>query len=54
MPVEACEKDGNPGYRYGKNGKCYTYKRGDLASEKAAHDQAVAQGRAIERSKGNW
>lgn len=54
MPVEACDEDGKPGYRYGKKGACYTYRRGDLKSEKEAHDKAVAQGKAIEKGKGNW
>lgn len=54
MPVKSCSKDGKPGYKYGDAGECYTYRHGDLASEKTAHDKAVAQGRAIEKSKGNW
>lgn len=54
MPVKPCQSDGKPGYKYGDSGHCYTYKEGDMRSEKEAWDKAVAQGRAIEKSKSNW
>ena len=43
MPIERCQANGTSGYRWGKQGKCYT---GPGAREKAAE-----QGRAIERQK---
>jgi len=54
MPVKRCTKDGKSGFKYGDAGKCYTYAEGDQASENAAHDKAVVQGKAVERSQGNW
>jgi len=54
VPVKPCQKDNKPGYKYGDSGHCYTYTEGDIKSEKEAWDKAVAQGRAIEKSKGNW
>lgn len=55
LAVRSCkDKDGRPGYQAGPEGECYPYKVGDLASEKAAHEKAVAQGQAINKSKGNW
>jgi hypothetical protein len=46
MPVKACVEKGMPGYQWGDEGKCYTYQKGDLKSEKAAYDKATAQGNA--------
>jgi len=51
MPIEACTLDGKPGFRWGKEGKCYTYTPGDEASREAARAKAERQGRAIEASK---
>jgi len=47
MPVQSCTSNGKPGYRYGEEGKCYTYTAGDQASREAAHAKAVRQGQAI-------
>lgn len=54
MPVKACQSNGKPGFKYGDEGKCYTYTKGNAASKNRAYDKAVAQGRAIEKSRGNW
>ncbi len=54
MPIQRCQEGGKPGYKYGKDGKCYAYKAGSLKGEKEAYDKAKAQGAAIEKSKGNW
>lgn len=45
MPVQACQKNGKSGYKFGKSGTCYTYstERGRLQAIK----KAKAQGRAI-------
>lgn len=40
MPVQRCSKDGKAGWKYGKEGTCYT---GPGAKEKA-----IKQGQAIE------
>jgi hypothetical protein len=51
MPILACQKDGKDGWKFGDDGECYPYNKGDIASEKAAWDKAVAQGKAIEANK---
>lgn len=51
MPVESCVLNGKPGFRWGKQGKCYTYKSGDTASRARARAQAARQGRAVEANK---
>ena len=51
MPIMAYQVDGDDGWKYGEDGTCYPYKKGDLASEKEAYDKAAAQGRAIEANK---
>ena len=43
MPVQRCSKDGKAGWKYGKEGTCYT---GPGAKEKA-----IKQGQAIEINK---
>jgi hypothetical protein len=48
MPVEDCEVDGKPGYRWGRQGVCYTYDPGNERSRAAARLKAELQGRAIE------
>lgn len=45
MPIQSCIKDGKPGFRWGKTGKCYTYS--NEVSRKAAISKAQKQGRAI-------
>lgn len=51
MPVQQCQSDGAPGYKYGPEGTCYTYDPADDASRAAALAKAHAQGRAIEASR---
>jgi hypothetical protein len=51
MPIMPCSKDGRPGFKYGKNGKCYPYNKGDEKSMANAKKRASDQGRAIEASK---
>jgi hypothetical protein len=48
MPVESCQADGKPGYRWGKTGKCYTYAPGDEAARKEAKRRAIVQGSTYE------
>lgn len=47
MPIQPCEAEGKPGYRWGKEGTCYTYTAGDEVGRRDAHAEAVAQARAI-------
>lgn len=51
MPIQGCIKDGRPGYKWGKNGKCYTYTPGDKTSRERAKRRARAQGAAA-RARG--
>jgi len=51
VPVQPCQKDGLPGYRWGQEGTCYTYRPGDARSRAAARLRAEMQGRAIESSQ---
>jgi hypothetical protein len=50
MPVESCSFDGKPGFKWGNQGKCYTYTSGDEASMRAAKDKANKQGLAARMS----
>lgn len=51
MPVQRCQRDGKPGYRWGEEGKCYTYDPGDAESRAAAKRRARRQGQAIEANQ---
>lgn len=51
MPVQNCEQDGEPGFRWGSDGKCYTYDPNSESSKERARDNAMEQGRAIDASK---
>lgn len=44
MPIQNCQVDRKPGYRYGQSGKCYIYKEGDKASQTRARNKARKQG----------
>lgn len=52
MPIKKCRKEGNPGYKYGDSGKCYTYKSGSESSRKRARNKAREQGQAIKSNQG--
>lgn len=47
MPIESCQSNGNPGYRWGNQGKCYTYNPSNEGSKKNAKKKATLQGIAI-------
>ena len=51
MPVQACQLNGKPGFKWGTNGRCYTYTPDDEASREAAKALAARQGRAVETSQ---
>lgn len=52
MPVQQCQSDNKPGFKWGPQGKCYTYTAGDEASRERARGLAEEQGRAIEAEGG--
>ena len=52
MPLMKCRVGGKPGWKYGEQGKCYTYEPGDKKSEAAAKLKAVKQGIVISKSTG--
>lgn len=47
MSLNRCEDDGQPGWKWGESGACYTYTAGDDASETAARKKAMAQAAAM-------
>ena len=51
MPLMRCRKNGKPGYKFGKGGKCYPYTPGNAASRKAARAKAMKQAVAIGKGK---
>ena len=51
MPLMRTTLGGKPGYKYGPEGKVYTYTPGNKASREAAKAKALRQGRAIEARK---
>lgn len=52
MPVQRSTKNGKPCYKWGQEGKCYTYTPGNKASRERAKSKAAAQGRAIKAQGG--
>lgn len=51
MPVQRTQANGKPGYRWGTEGKVYTYTPGNKDSRERAKRKAEAQGRAIEANR---
>lgn len=47
MPIQKCMKDNKPGYKYGKEGYCYTYEVGNKKEQEKAYTEARKQGIAI-------
>lgn len=47
MPLQRCEEEGRPGWRWGQAGKCYTYAPGSAAAERLAKQRAMAQAVAM-------
>uniref|UniRef100_A0A6M3L919 DUF1508 domain-containing protein n=1 Tax=viral metagenome TaxID=1070528 RepID=A0A6M3L919_9ZZZZ len=52
MPLMKCQEKDKPGWKYGTDGKCYTYTPNNKASEAAAKVKAAKQGVAIASSQG--
>lgn len=47
MPVKNCEDNKKPGYKWGDEGKCYTYDPNNESSRRTAKKSAILQGLAI-------
>ena len=47
MPVKNCEENGKPGYKWGDEGKCYTYTPDNEGQQRNAKKSAILQGIAI-------
>jgi hypothetical protein len=52
MPVQRCQKNNKPGFKWGDEGYCYTYTPGDEESRKRARENALKQGLAIKARGG--
>src|SRR5262245_6770514 len=47
MPLNRCEIDGGPGWKWGQSGTCYPFTAGSEESETAARKKALAQAAAM-------
>lgn len=52
IPVQECQENNKPGYKYGERGKCYTYTPGNEESRNHAKQKAYLQGAAIAHETG--
>ncbi len=52
MPLNRCQDDGKPGWKWGESGKCYVYTADDDESEAAARKKALAQAAAMGEFEG--
>jgi hypothetical protein len=44
MPIQVCYVNGKPGFKWGPDGKCYTYPKDSDAAKKKARNRARKQG----------
>jgi hypothetical protein len=47
MPLKNCEENRKPGYKWGDEGKCYTYTPNNDGQQRNAKKSAILQGIAI-------
>lgn len=47
MPVKECSENGRPGFKWGDEGKCYTYPPNNEGAKSKAKKSAILQGIAI-------
>lgn len=47
MPVRECQENDKPGYKWGEQGKCYTYNPNNEGQRRKAKQSATIQGYAI-------
>ena len=52
MPIQECQVEGKPGFKWGNSGKCYTYDKDSDASKKTARKECMRQGVVIMSSEG--
>lgn len=52
MPVKRCVLDNKPGFKWGEQGKCFTYQINNVDDRERARGKAAAQGKAIEAAGG--
>jgi hypothetical protein len=51
MPIKNCTFENKPGFKWGDQGKCFTYNTNDPESRNRAREKALEQGRVIEVQK---
>ncbi len=51
MPTQPCRENNKPGFKFGAQGKCFTYTVGNPTSRNQARNKANAQGAAIKISQ---
>lgn len=51
MPVMRCTQNGKPGYKYGKEGKCYTGAGAESRASKQGHAIKASQSRVLSLKK---
>lgn len=47
MPVRECQENDKPGYKWGEQGKCYTYNPDNEGQKRKAKQSAIIQGYAV-------
>ena len=52
MPINSCSENNKPGFKWGEQGKCYTYTPKNEGSKRNAKKSAILQGLAIGDFKG--
>ena len=52
MPVQTCQSNNRPGFKFGPSGKCFTYRSNDASGRAQARARAEVQGRAIRAAGG--
>jgi len=52
-PIMQCSVAGDPGWKWGQDGKCYVYKPGDEAGSKRAKAAAQRQALAVAFARGH-
>ncbi|MFP4457560.1 MAG: DUF2213 domain-containing protein [Clostridia bacterium] len=52
MPVQECQLNNKPGYKWGEEGKCYTYTPNNEEERNKAKEKAIKQGIAIGEYEG--
>ena len=51
MPIKECQNNGEPGFKWGDSGKCYTYDPKNKGSRRNAKKEAITQGLTYDEFK---